>query len=147
MAVWGMLMASMSMLAVAGILIWILTIVAYWRMFEKAGEAGWKSVIPVYATYKMYDIVWNKSMFWAALAAGLGSGILGLFVQSGVGMLAWMLAMVCAAAAGVINILFCVNMAKIYGHGGGFAAGLVFFNTIFILILGLGNSEYACSQG
>lgn len=147
MAVWGMLMASMSMLAVAGILIWILTIVAYWRMFEKAGEAGWKSVIPVYATYKMYDIVWNKAMFWAALAAGLGSGILSLSVQSGMGTWAWMLAMVCAAAAGVINILFCVNMAKAYSHGGGFAAGLIFFNTIFILVLGLGNSEYTGRRG
>ena len=29
----------------------ILQIVAWWRIFSKAGEAGWKSIIPIYYVY------------------------------------------------------------------------------------------------
>ena len=46
---------SMLFLAIGGVvygaaaLIWFaLTILANWLMFMKAGEAGWKSIIPVY---------------------------------------------------------------------------------------------------
>ena len=27
---------------------WLLQIIANWRIFTKAGEAGWKSIIPIY---------------------------------------------------------------------------------------------------
>ena len=52
---------SMLFLAIGGVvygaaaLIWFaLTILANWLMFMKAGEAGWKSIIPVYNTYTAY---------------------------------------------------------------------------------------------
>ena len=46
-------------------LIWFaLTILANWLMFMKAGEAGWKSIIPVYNTYTAYKIAWTPNMFW-----------------------------------------------------------------------------------
>lgn len=41
-----------------------LTILANWLMFMKAGEAGWKSIIPVYNTYTAYKIAWTPNMFW-----------------------------------------------------------------------------------
>ena len=50
-----------------------MTIIAYWKMFTKAGEKGWKAIIPVYSTYKIYDITWKGSMFWLSLAAGIVS--------------------------------------------------------------------------
>lgn len=31
---------------------WILQIIANWRIFIKAGEDGWKSIIPIYGDYK-----------------------------------------------------------------------------------------------
>ena len=40
--------------ATAGIFIlavYILLIVAWWKIFTKAGEAGWKSIIPIYNIY------------------------------------------------------------------------------------------------
>ena len=60
---------SMLFLAIGGVvygaaaLIWFaLTILANWLMFMKAGEAGWKSIIPVYNTYTAYKIAWTPNM-------------------------------------------------------------------------------------
>lgn len=33
---------------------WLLQIIANWRIFTKAGEAGWKSIIPIYGDYISY---------------------------------------------------------------------------------------------
>ena len=33
---------------------WILQIIANWNIFTKAGEAGWKSIIPIYGDYVSY---------------------------------------------------------------------------------------------
>lgn len=30
----------------------------------ESGEAGWKSIIPVYNTYTAYKIAWTPNMFW-----------------------------------------------------------------------------------
>ena len=29
----------------------VVSIVSFWRIFEKAGDKGWKSLIPLYNTY------------------------------------------------------------------------------------------------
>jgi hypothetical protein len=38
-----------------------------WKIFEKAGEAGWKSIIPIYNVYIMYKIVGMKNWFWYSI--------------------------------------------------------------------------------
>jgi hypothetical protein len=43
----------------------VLLIVAYWKMFTKAGVAGWKSLIPIYNVYIAFKIAWkDQSAFW-----------------------------------------------------------------------------------
>ena len=42
----------------------ILQIISFWMLFKKANVAGWKSIIPIYSNYKMYDIVWKPKYFW-----------------------------------------------------------------------------------
>ena len=45
---------------IAGFAVWyILQVIAYWKIFEKAGKPGWHSIIPVLNTYDQYDISWN----------------------------------------------------------------------------------------
>lgn len=34
----------------------VLQIVVWWRLFEKAGEAGWKSIIPIYNLWTTFKI-------------------------------------------------------------------------------------------
>lgn len=40
-------------------IIGVLVIVAMWRIFTKAGEAGWKSLIPFLNVYILYKICWK----------------------------------------------------------------------------------------
>ena len=59
----GALLSVGAMLLAVAIVISILTIVAHWKMFTKAGVEGWKSIIPIYSDYVLYKIVWNTKSF------------------------------------------------------------------------------------
>lgn len=51
--------SAMTILAVMGIIalvIFILQIVAKWKIFTKADEHGWAALIPFYNTYVLYKI-------------------------------------------------------------------------------------------
>ena len=48
------------------ILFYILTVAAQWVVFQKAGIAGWKSIIPIYNSYCLFKIAWGNG--WVFLA-------------------------------------------------------------------------------
>ena len=98
----------------------VLTVVAMWKLFVKAGKAGWKCLIPFYNTYCLYDIAWGNG--WLFLL---------MFVP-------------CVNV--VVGIMMLFKLAKAFGQGTGFGFGLLFLNTIFILILGFGSAEYVGPQ-
>ena len=89
-------------------------------VFVKAGKPGWASLIPFYNTYCLYDIAWGNG--WLFLLT---------FVP-------------CVGA--IFGIIMLFKLAKAFGQGTGFGFGLLFLNTIFILILGFGKSEYVGPQ-
>lgn len=123
-------------------LIWFaLEIVARWKIFTKAGEDGWKSIIPFYSTYIQYKLSWNVNMFWAAVAAV----ILGSFLSNTGGALS-AIGTLLSAAGTIINIIDMHKLSKSFGHGIGFTIGLIVFNPIFMLILGFGDSQYIGPQ-
>lgn len=75
------LFAGLGIVGIIVAIIWgILLIIAMWKIFEKAGEAGWKSIIPIYNVYIMYKIVGMKNWFWytiiAAFCLGFIAGLL-----------------------------------------------------------------------
>ena len=47
----------------------------------------------------------------------------------------------------IVGIITLVKLAKSFGYGGGFVCGLIFLNTIFMLILGFGSSRYMGPSG
>lgn len=98
----------------------VLTLIAMWKLFVKAGKAGWKCLIPFYNTYCLYDIAWGNG--WLFLL---------MFVP-------------CVNV--VVGIMMLFKLAKAFGQGTGFGFGLLFLNTIFILILGFGSAEYVGPQ-
>lgn len=106
----------MAIAAVIG----ILSIIAMWKIFTKAGKPGWASIIPIYNIVVMFQIV------------GLNPWLL----------LLYFIPIVNIVAAIILMIMMCIRLAKAFGKGSGFAVGLIFLNTIFILILGLGDSRY-----
>lgn len=70
-----LLISSMMVLGGAYLILafvwWLLQIIANWRIFTKAGEPGWKSIIPVYGDYISYKIAWETGYFWATLILGI----------------------------------------------------------------------------
>lgn len=142
----GLLLIS-SMMLLGGIYLifalvwWILQIIANWNIFTKAGEAGWKSLIPIYGDYVSYKIAWQTSYFWLSFILG----IVASYVSSAnlnESMFLTVIATLLRIVIAVINIIYCVKLSKAFGHGIGFAIGLILLQPIFLLILGFGSDQY-----
>ena len=126
------------------LLLWyILILAAGWKMFEKAGEPGWKSFIPVYNEYTVYKFSWNTMLFWLNLICVVLSRLLG---NNDMGLL--------VLIAGVLNLLSAVlyigisyKLAQSFGQGVAFTIGLIILRPVFILILGFGSAEYIGPEG
>ena len=142
----GLLLIS-SMMVLGGIYLilalvwWILQIIANWNIFTKAGEAGWKSLIPIYGDYVSYKIAWQTSYFWLSFILG----IVASYVASAnpdEGMFLAVIVTLLRIVLTVINIMNCVKLSGAFGHGIGFAIGLILLQPIFLLILGFGSDPY-----
>lgn len=47
---------------VLSIIVAIVFVVGMWKMFVKAGEAGWASIIPIYNIYVLFKITWGSGI-------------------------------------------------------------------------------------
>jgi hypothetical protein len=99
------------------LLIAVVTIAAHWKMFEKAGEKGWKSIIPLYNAYILFEIAgYNGWMFLLLLIPIVNF---------------------------VILLLLSLKLAERFGKSTLFAVVAIFlFNPIGYWIIGFGDSKY-----
>ena len=137
--------ALMGVLAVVGVilLIWlVINIVSLWRIFTKADEAGWKSIIPIYNSYVQYSITWNTKIFWVNIGLSIVSTIVSVIQNGNSSMILTLISTIISIASTVIFIIASHKLSKAFGHGVGFTVGLVLLNPIFMLILAFGSSEY-----
>ncbi|MFM8550451.1 MAG: DUF5684 domain-containing protein [Verrucomicrobiota bacterium] len=126
-AVTAAIMAFVAAFAFVFIAIAVVVVVGMWKTFEKAGQPGWAAIVPFYNLVVMFRIGGQSG--WFALAI-----LLNLIPL--IGGLAWL---------GIL-IWNHVNISKRFGHGVGFAIGLVLLSPIFWLILGFGSSKYLAEQ-
>jgi hypothetical protein len=105
------------------VIFYLITSVGLYGTFQKAGQPGWAAFIPVYNYYIILKVV-GRPTWWLAF-------ILLVFIPL-VGSLA-LLVIVCIVA---------FDMSKSFGHGGGFAVGLILLPFIFYYVLWLGPSTY-----
>lgn len=101
----------------------ILLIIALWKVFEKASEPGWASIVPFYSSYVLYKITWGNG--WLFLLNLLA-----------------IIPIVGSIAVIIINIITIAKLAKAFGKDGWFAFGMVILSFIFIPILGFGDAKY-----
>lgn len=130
----------------------ILVIIATWKVFTKAGEAGWKSLIPIYNTYVLFKIAKSEN-FGNLIFASVGSSFLYVFsflllmaegkLETAFGVILLVAGTVLAILALVITFQMYSNLSERFGYEKVFAWGLLFLNPIFMLILGFGKSKYA----
>jgi hypothetical protein len=98
------------------LLVAVLLIVALWKIFTKAGQPGWASLIPIYNVYIWCKIVGRPG--W------------------------WVILMLIPFVNFIIAIILCIDLAKSFGNGVGFGLGLAFLGIIFFPILGFGSAQY-----
>ena len=98
-------------------LIWlVLILIAGWKMYVKAGQKGWVSLIPILNVFGLLRIV-HRPWWWILL-------LLIPFVNV------------------VVGIILMLDLAKAFGRGVGMALVLVFLTAIGYLILGFGSAQY-----
>lgn len=141
-------MASMGALVFIIPVVWyILEIIANWKIFTKAGKAGWLSIIPIVNTWNLFDLSWSRVMAWVMVALSCG---VTLFRSPSdgerVSTLVVVLGTILGLALIIISIIQLYKLAKAYGKGFGFFLGLLFLNPIFMLILGFDSSTYQGRQ-
>lgn len=137
---------------VCGIAFWILMVVAMWKIFSKAGEAGWKSLIPIYNVYIYFKIAGMKNWFWYnILVAFIGSFVAGLVgykttsdgaIADDSSVIGNLIMLAVYIFAIVVAIMQCAKLSKAFGRGIGTTLGLIFLPNIFQLILAFGSAKY-----
>ncbi len=112
---------QMSSVSIGTLIVVVLLIIAMWKIFSKAGQGGWKSLIPIYNVYTLCKI-----------ADGNGWKFLLLLIP-------------------IVNIIYMImlyyRLSKSFGKGFLFTLGLIFLPNIFTLILGFGGSQYIGPRG
>lgn len=105
---------------VSGIFMIILSFVCTWKTFVKAGEPGWKCLIPFYGNVVMFRIARVKqALFWTSFAlvyVGAILGGMGLVYQNAILSITGALVAVVAVIIMVIKLLWCY--IKLFEHFG-----------------------------
>ncbi len=91
----------------------IIQIISLWKIYAKAGEHGWASLVPFYCNYVLYKITWDNG--WLFL----------LNLIPGVNV--------------IMTLITNYKLAKVFGKTDAFGIGMVFLPFIFIPILAFGD--------
>ncbi|MDW7695893.1 DUF5684 domain-containing protein [Flammeovirgaceae bacterium SG7u.111] len=99
----------------------VLAIASNWVIYQKAGKPGWASIVPIYSTVVLLEIV-GKPVWWFFL----------LFIPG-------------------VNIIFAVwtlnLLSKSFGKDEGFTVGLILLSLVFYPILAFGDAKYQGPAG
>ena len=120
--------AFLGIILVIGLVVAIIQFAGMWKVFTKAGEKGWKCIIPIYNLVILFRI------------SGLSPWIIFGYLASIIPFVGWI---VCLG----ITIYQCNSLAKSFGKDVGYTIGLLFLPTIFYMILGFGKSQYVGNGG
>lgn len=140
----GMYQANAVVVNLVSFAITVLSIVSMWMVFSKAGEGGWKILIPIYNEYIRFKIADCKKRYWVSLALSIVSvGLLffGAWDQllAG-GAVCLMAACVLLLVVWIIGITVNFKMARVFGLPGVFGLGLWLLPVIFYAILAFSGS-------
>ena len=93
---------------------WLLQIIANWNIFTKAGEAGWKSIIPVYSDYISYKIAWQPSYFWLVFVLGIITSVAnGMADPNGTITTILLIVSLIRIILAIISILYCIKLSHL----------------------------------
>lgn len=125
----------------------VVQIIANWILLEKAGEKGWKSIIPFYGDYTLYKVVWQPKMYWIYLVLVIVEAVIEYLAERvfpiiALGTVFTIVQMVFLILSLIVQFYFCRKLAFSFGKSSGFAVGLFFLYPIFSMILAFGSSRF-----
>lgn len=117
-------MAGFMVLLPLYLLLLVVTIVALWKVFTKAGKPGWAAIVPFYNTWVLAEVA-GKPGWW-----GLAIILLSPIPIINIGSL-------------VLSLLISIELAKKFGKSTVFGVvGLWLFSLVGYLILAFGDAKY-----
>ncbi len=123
-AILGALMVYLFIILVIA----VIQLIAMWKLYKKAGEKGWKSIVPIYNLVILFKI------------SGLSPWLIFAYFAIIIPFIGWLVPI-------ALNAVLSYKLAKSYGKDGGWAVGLYFLPTIFYMILAFGKSQYVGPGG
>ena len=127
-ALWAIFGAFLGFMIVIALVVAILQLAGMWKVFTKAGEKGWKCIIPIYNLVILFRI------------SGLSPWIICGYFLAFIPVIGWLISL-------GITIYQCNSLAKAFGKDVGYTIGLILLPTIFYMILGFGKSQYVGNGG
>lgn len=108
-------------IAIVYLIIIVVEVAAFWKIFTKAGEPGWACIIPIYNLIVLLRIV-GKPTWWIVL-------------------------LIIPIVNIVVLIMIMHSLSKSFGKGAGFTIGLLVLGIVFYPILGFGSDSYVGPGG
>lgn len=149
-------MEILSLIITLAILVFYL--ICYIKIFTKAGEPGWKAIIPIYGQYTYCKIVWKGSVFfrsilWSVLASVFST--IGTTMHQNVqfygvtnpnepvlALIFIILGLIFLLLSAILSIRILHHLSTSFGYGAGMTVCMILFGFIAFPILALGSSVY-----
>ncbi len=101
---------------IISLILCLVIVVSFWKLFTKAGQPGWAAIIPIFNLYILCKIGGRPG--W------------------------WVILMFIPLVNFIIWIVLSIDVAKKFGKGAGFGVGIAFLSFIFVPILAFGDARY-----
>ena len=115
----GLIMSFLLMLfgiAIIGVGIAVISIIAMWKLYTKAGEEGWKSIIPIYNRVVLCKIV-GITPYWVLVY------YIGTMVFSFIGAFFPAAAFLSTAVGIYFTVVLSISLAKSFGKNEEYSIG------------------------
>jgi len=110
------IIAIVSAMIIPIIIIWVVMVIAHWKIYEKAGKPGWAAIVPIYNLIVLLEIV-GKPTWWILLFL--------------------------VPCVNIVFLVWTTNLlSKSFGQSEGFTIGLLLLGFVFYPVLAFGNYKY-----
>ena len=146
--------AALVGLSAGGLVVAALIIICWAKIFRKAGEKGWKAVVPVYNVFTWFKVAENGKLFWPFFLVCILDAVCITVQNTQKAFLDTyhynaMFKILVVFFTAILVVLFVAQtfqLAKAFGKGVGFFFGLLLLPVVFYPILAFGSSTYASNN-
>lgn len=122
----------------------VISIVSWWKIFDKSGRPGWAAIVPVYNNIVMLDVA-GMAWWHVLIIMGIGffSGVLGAFEESEI---LTMLSLLVSLGSVAYSIIIYVKVADKFGKDTGFKILIALLPIVGLPMLAFGKCTYQANQ-